>query len=280
MSEVFNVSAKLWHAVLVELGFTAAGDSQIYSHPGSSVARLGQVSEYQPDAIVFDVKAGWGALRAEWRPQPQELLHEQLGQPGLWKTRVDGIAYEVQPIFEVPPTILAVADPRSQGEEGAWLMRDTLAWGLATAGGKPATDWELPARHLVDACLPQEHLTVQVGHVLRQISVVYEPDHLALSCTLLPRLPGDLPPGRSRWLEELLLEGHNRWKLVRIGVAPDDVVLAEVDLTGVPASVLDPLLRTGLEALRYAVGGLVQAADFLADGSVPCRALEVHTPRA
>jgi len=146
-----------------------------------------------------------------------------------------------------------VADPRSQGEEGAWLMRDMLVWGLATAQGNPVADWELPARHLIDACLPQEQLTLQVGHSLRQIAVVCESDRLALSCTLLPRLPGDLPPGRSLWLDEMLRNGNSRWKLVRIGVSPDDVVLAEVDLTGIPVSVLDPLLRTGLEALRYAV---------------------------
>jgi hypothetical protein len=68
--------------------------------------------------------------------------------------------------------------------------------------------------------------------------------------------------------------------MVRLGISPEGAVLAEIDLTGVPPLLVEPLARTGLEALRLAVMGLVRAADFLADGSAACRALEVHSPRA
>jgi hypothetical protein len=269
MSEIFNVTARLWHTTLQELGFTSAGESQLYTHPGPPVAPA------EKDPLVFTVKSGWGILQGEWQPRENTLLNDQLGQPGLWKIRSDDIASETQAIFEVPPTLLAVADPRSQGEEGAWLLRDTLAWGLATAAGQVPADWEPPAGHLIDAFLPQAQLTLQVGPTLRQITVVCEPDRLALTCTLLPQLPNDLSPARNHWLDALLRDGNNRWRMVRIGVATNNSVLAEVDLTGIPASAVDPLLKTALEALHYAVKGTVQAADFLADGSVNCRALEI-----
>lgn len=279
MNEIGNVSAKLWEGVLGELGFTARGASGIYSHPEIPVFRTAPDSTPLPDSVVFSVEAGWGILRAEWRPQPEDHLRGQLGRPGLWKSCGDATSAEAQPICELPPALLAVADPRGQGEEGAWLMRDTLAWGLATAAGEPLAGWELPDANLVAACLPPEYLTVQVGPVLRQISVENEPGLLALRCGLLPHLPDDLSPQRRGWLAELLRDGHNRWRLVRIGITPDDTVVAEVDLSGAPPDALEPLLKTGLEALRYAVEGLVRATDFLADSSVTCRAVEVHSPR-
>ena len=258
-----------WHESLTELGFSATSGSQIY---------------YRED-IVFMIENDWGVLRAEWRGANKNHnqanpLQGQLGKPGLWKSLLDRTSGKWQPVFELPPTALAAVDPQSHQDESAQNFREAIAWGLGTAGGALMADWELPARHLVESCLPNGCLTFHVGPILRQGTLVYEPNRLALQCPILPRVPAELPEYRALWLEELLLDGHNHWKMVRIGETQDNAVFAEVDLSGVPEFLLESLVRTGLEALRYAVEGLVRAADFLAEGSTSCLALEVHSPRA
>jgi hypothetical protein len=269
MIRTTGVLNQFWHDSLVDLGFAATSGTQIY---------------YRGDT-VFMIENDWGVLRSEWHRASEsdaasKPLLGQLGKPGLWKSHLDRESGKSQSVFELPPPVLAAVDPRRQGDEGAQNFRATIAWGLETARGEPIAAWELPARHLVESCLPGGSLTFQAGPIPRQGSLVHEPGRLALQCPVLPRVPADLPVHRRQWLDELLLDGHNHWKMVRIGKTQDNAVLAEVDLSGVPEFLLESLLRTGREALRYAVEGLVRAADFLAEGSASSRALEVHSPRA
>jgi hypothetical protein len=119
--------------------------------------------------------------------------------------------------------------------------------------------------------------------VLRQGELIHQPNRLAVRFPIVQRVPDDLPPRRREWLREVLIDGQNRWRMVRIGLAEEagsSAALAEVDLSGCPHGLLESLFAAGLGALRWVVGWLVEAADFLVDGSVACRALEVCQVRA
>ena len=103
---------------------------------------------------------------------------------------------------------------------------------------------------------------------------------LAFDFPIVPKIPPDLSAARKEWLRELLTDGQDRWRLVRIGLAGDSEVHAEVDLTGAPHEALEELVRVGVDALRLVVSSLVEPADFLVNGADDCRAVEIRPNRA
>jgi hypothetical protein len=264
MSPASFFTAGHWDQPLSQLGFSPTGGSAIYCRQD----------------CAFSIQQGWGVLRQEWRPRRKGIWTAELGAPGLWKLHLDPLSDQVQPVFELPPAVLQAADPARHGQEGAQLFREVLSWALATADGPCPQEWSLPDRDRVKAGLTDHGLTVQVGSVMRQGHLVCQQRQLALRFPLLPRVPDDLSANRALWLQTLLIRGNNLWNMVRVGWTPEKAVLMEVDLSGVPHPVLEMLSRIGLDALRFALEGLVRQADFLADGKTVCRSVEVHTPRA
>ena len=65
---------------------------------------------------------------------------------------------------------------------------------------------------------------------------------------------------------------------MRVGLTERSSVHAEVDLSGAPVAVLEPLFGVALDALRWLVEWLAQPVDFLVNGAAGCRALEQLSP--
>ena len=65
-------------------------------------------------------------------------------------------------------------------------------------------------------------------------------------------------------MRALCLDAQLCWQLLRVGIV-DDCVRAEIDLTGVPPDLAEPLFRIAVEALvfgvRWALPGLALVAD-------------------
>lgn len=221
----------------------------------------------------FTLADGWATLRSSRPLAHADPLRDLLGRPGLWK--LVRSPQGVVRVFELPPL------PTDLGEEeDEPLSPDAcLAWAQATARGEVPDNWAPPPRSEVDAWLTGGALTVAAGAVVRQGELIHRPDRLALRYPVLLRLPSELSPLRRAWLEELLLDAQDRWRLVRVGLA-GDAAWAEVDLTGCPGPLMECLFRAGRDALRWVVGWLAESTAFLADPGATCRAVEVCSPAA
>ena len=239
-----------WREDLTKLGFVSDGGTNRYRRGG----------------LIFDTDDRWSELRATNGSPPPAPLREPLGTPGLWKWVAD------RRVFDLPPAVIAPAED----EFGATTtpLGGCLEWALQTAAGKLPEGWQTPDRVEVESWIPRAGLTVQFGRVVRQGTLHHASGRLALRFPILPRVPADLSPNKHMWLEEILMDGQSRSRLVRIAFTTNGSVEAEVDLSGAPHAVIENLFRTGLESLRWIVEWL-EPVDFLVDAGAACRAFEV-----
>ncbi len=250
---------------MLKLGFARAGDG------------------FRRDGMLFRKEGRWGCFELV-SPPPSDPLREQLGAPGLWKWVRNG--ERARFVFEVPSEVLINADdedPPDQGENSPFAR--CLAWAETAAEAKSPVGWQPPARHLLDAWLPQkQQLTVQSGAHVCQGELIYTPTRLALRFPIVSALPADLPPARAFWLREVLRDAQDRWRMVRLGLAQEGeatAVIAEVDFTGAPGGASERLILAGLDGLRWVVTWLAESVEFLCDVTVTSQALElcaVHEP--
>lgn len=247
-----------WHAELTDRGFRPDG------------------AEYRRNGTTFRPGARWSTLRATKSDNNNPLMG-YLACPGLWKA-ARGAGGEVAPVFEIPEAAFTRGGDDEDGEPVEAARGVCLDWALATAGGESRAAWAPPPLAEVESWVGIGRLTVQHGPWLRQGELIHRPDRLALRLPLVPAVPEDLAPPRRAWLEEVLADAQDRWRMVRVGLVGSAAV-AEVDLSGCPAALLEGLFRTGLDCLRWVVAWLVASADFLAAGD-PSRALEVRRVRA
>jgi hypothetical protein len=236
---------------------------------------------YRLDGVCLRMERGWPTLttvRTEARGDP---LRGRLGRPGLWKSVVVGAGRRasVQQVWELPPAVLrdlAEDADEEQGDGDGSAFHAALAWALATADGQAPAGWRAPPREELEAAMPPGALTVRKGSLVRQGSLLWAPNRVALVFPVLARVPPDLPGARREWLEALLADAQTQWRLVRLGVAAEEgasSVQAEVDLSGAPLPLMEGLLKNSLSALQWVVQWLIRSADFLADARVACRAL-------
>jgi hypothetical protein len=138
-------------------------------------------------------------------------------------------------------------------------------------------NWKSPPRDQVLAWLAPEGLTIARGRHARQAELVADGPRLALRVAILPKIPRELSAPRAAWLDELLVETQAHWRMVRVGyVDGRRSAAAEVDFSGAPPSMLEPLVRAGAAALRAAVCWSIRSADFLVDLDATCHCLEVQ----
>ena len=124
--------------------------------------------------------------------------------------------------------------------------------------------------------MPEGLLTVCCGHHARQGELAVGEGRLALRMPVVTRVPAGLSESRMSWLRQVLLDAQDRWRLVRLGLVGDvgdASVEAEVDLTGVPASLLEALVPLAASALRCAVSWVVEPCVFIAHAAQEPRAL-------
>lgn len=198
-----------------------------------------------------------------------------LGAPGLWKTVRDGQAarriFAVREVWFPNDDLLLTDDERSTSD-------CVVDWALATAEHRLPDGWVAPDRATIDTYLDKSRLTLVHGTFTRQMQIIHAPDRLALRLPILHTIPAALSELRLRWLRALLEEAQNRHHLLRLGLLRDGAqtaAIAEVDLSGVPPMLLEPLLSRSCDALRWVVAWLVESADFLAQADVASRALEI-----
>ncbi len=225
---------------------------------------------HQNGRIRFSVRSGWGTFESKLRRS--DRLRGQLGQAGLWKACTDAQG-TMRRVFELPPSILALA------ESDPDRFKEVAGWALLTVGGKADRKWSPPTQAEVEDWLPDKALTLQVGTIARQGTLILNDDRLTLGFCIVLEIPRNLSAARKAWLRELLADAQNRWRLVRIGLVGHSAQ-AEVDLTGAPHEALEELVRVGIDALRLVVSLLVEPADFLVNGAEGCRAVEVWPNRA
>jgi hypothetical protein len=270
MSRLVPTARSRWEEDLMSLGFDTKRPA----------------ARHRSGKTELSLCSGWAILRSartEGRPDPSEAsaapeapgpLRGNLSRPGLWKPVSGGAVSRPGRVFELPPSLVPGGDRRSGGGEIDQAFRDIVLWALATEAGGPVEGWIPPEREEVREWIPDDGLTVQTGPVARQGALVHDPARLALSFELLPCTRPDLTKARKRWLEELLIDAQDRWRMVRIGMTDESAVVAEIDLTGAPEAVAEPLVRISLDALRWFVQWIVQPVEFVALGTGPCRALD------
>ncbi|MCI0456195.1 MAG: hypothetical protein L0Z62_04340 [Gemmataceae bacterium] len=258
MSRTIHSAHDRWTADLDALGFTRREGS------------------YRRNGTLLNPGRGWVALESARPLADADPLRDQLGRPGLWKlVRGDD---GVRRVFELPEAALTAEE--SDESEEASSLRACVRWALDTEAGTVPEGWQPPPREELDAWLPVGRLIVQTGPAVRQGELVHSPERLALRFALVHSIPEELNEVRRQWLQEVLAEAQDRWRMVRVGLTAGGAALAEVDFTGCPRAALEVLFPTGLDALRWVVAGLVKVADFLADPASVSRALEVRRARA
>lgn len=238
-------------SALLGLGFVAVG----------SPARA-EGSCYRRGPFRFETDGRWVVLR---RPVGRGSRDASLlGRPGLWRQDPRGYL-----VFDLPPEVRG--QPVQDADEPPELAR-LVQWALDTAEGELPSGWKAPAESIE---LDPEILTVRSGSLPCQGSLVQDASRLALRFTL-GELARELPEQRLSWLSHLLLDAR-KWRLVRLGIE-GSFVGAEVDLSGAPLDLIEPLLRVSLEALRSSVEWLLMPVTVLADPSVECLSLGPTDP--
>lgn len=223
--------------------------------------------------LAFRDARGWLVFTSPW-PSTADPLHS-LGAFGLWKPVRD--EQQMRRMFAVRQSWMADDDfcPADEDRSSYDCLVD---WASATAEGTLPSGWVVADRTSVDACLGKTRLTLVHRGFTRQLQILHAADRLTLRLPILPAVPANLPEARRRWLRTLLLDAQNTHQLFRLGFIQEGAqtsVIAEIDLTGVPSMLLEPLLSKSCDALRWVVAWLVESADFLAQADVASRALEL-----
>ena len=245
-----------------------------------ALGRLGFSADergYRRDGTCFKVDGRWAWLESFHEQPARHGPRAELDQPGLWKTNDDSSG-RLQ-LFEFPTAVL-FAEQADEGNEAEQIpvIESCLSWALETAEAKVPDGWEAPSKASVESWIPQGKLTVQSGALVRQGELIVATNQLAIRFPLVQALARDLPEARRRWLEEFLRDAQNCWRMVRFGItrhAEDASVVAELNLTGAPPRIIEQLLLTGLDGLRWAVLALVETAEFLADATIRSQTLEI-----
>lgn len=224
---------------------------------------------YRAEDLLIELTADWVVFRSTHAGGNREPFAAQLGQPGLWRWTVPVGCKRACFLFELPRRLVTAAHYQQDDRS---IMEEIVAWARATRPGNTALlGWTSPPLALVNTWLPDSGLTARSGALARQGTIDHSPQRLALEFPVVER-PAELSLARRQWLRELLLDAQKRWHLVRFGIAGQRIC-AQVDLTGAPQSVLEPLLPVALECLRWVVSRVLEPAQLLVDGSIDCRAL-------
>jgi hypothetical protein len=253
-----TTATKTRSAALREIQFSEpAGDAKPRRHPPQDVRR----------------EQGWLIVEGP-ALTPEDRSSGMLGHAGLWRPDSS------HRLFEVPLwTIEGAADPDEGSEREAALVRECVAWALATASGAPPAAWEAPDVDRVRGWMPEGASTVLVGGDAYECVVERTADRLALRTPLALDVCETLSPARRAWLELYLSEAR-RWRMVRLGEDRRARCLwAEVDLSGAPDAALSLLIPAALDALRWVVSWAAKTASVIASGTL-VEALEEAPHRA
>ncbi len=252
---------KARHAAFERLGFRKTNDG----------------ISYRQNGMLLTPKRRWCVL--ETAPSANcDLLATEWNRPGLWKL-VSAKPYgAVLREFHLPIQVLlideAITDPDPNGKT---VIDALMEWAVATSRGTLPDGWSPPSREDIESWIPAGGLTVQDGPIIRQGSLVHAANRLAIRFPIVPSISPNLSDSRLDLLRDVLIDGQSRWRMVRLGFtspAGRQAIEAEVDLTGAPLEVLQPIFKISLDALRWVVRWIVWSAALLADARVESRVWE------
>ena len=213
---------------------------------------------WEREGVRLELERRWWILRAPAGGPARPAL----GDPGLWR-EIRG-----ERVFECP------------APEDTEQITRIVGWALATERGATDPGWRAPPRAEIEGRIAPRDLLVSAGSRTSQGRILRGESRLALSFVLAASIPAGLGGARRRWLEACLLDA-GLWRMARAGVDPEDgAVRAEIDLSGAPAELLEPLLAGSLGALRFLVGWILPAVDLVLDSGVAFRALDLPPMRA
>jgi hypothetical protein len=210
------------------------------------------------------------------------------GEPGLWRwQRTAGEPERVFALPPLPPHLAALArdemaadyddehddDHDHDGDDtGRSTVVDTdprsassvCSWVEATSRGRLPRDWRAPEPAEAASWLDAGRLSLRAGGRLAKAELDCRSNRLRVLCAEVARPPAQLDPARQAWLHAVCDDAQQRWLLVRMAFA-DGVVRAEVDLSGVPAPLAEPLVVLAFESLARAVVSTLGALRLLCD---------------
>lgn len=270
--------------ILARLGFTVSDSgyergemSFTLGRHWSRLARPSRAADLKHHRPVANAGSGAGDFDHASADRRNEQLCTSARLPGLWKSM--GKNGSAVLAFHLPSDLLVreIFRPDSDLAECSALQAG-LEWALSTVDDALPATWEPPAKDVLEALVPGPRLVLQNGGVVRQIEVVATAERLTLKVPILTDLPATLPLGREKWLDTLLDDAERLWPLLRTAhevQGQQHVIVAEVDLSGVPKALAESLILAGLDSLRWAVERLAETADLLVDPTIPWEALSV-----
>lgn len=229
-----------WPAQAASLGFARGAVEE-------SLHRLG---------MSLTCEGSWATLCLD----SDSLPCGEMGHPGLWKKGPNGVL-----CFDLPPVETA-----SQEEGGLSALLD---WAVTAADGHLPRGWKAPAAEELPFAAEQ------VGDVSPDgVEIVRRPDRFAVVAPLAGPVPKDISASRLALVEEIISDAGARWRLVRVGLVPDvERYQAEVDLTGVPETLAEPLFRLSLTALRTVVRWVRGSLETVLDPKVESNLIDTWT---
>jgi hypothetical protein len=185
---------------------------------------------------------------------------------GLWKML--GADY----VAEIPSAVFAELDP----EELEPVLAQVSRWLITTAAGRVPAGWLAPKRSELDQWVPVQQRNLRWGAIFKSLQV--EPDPFRLKCELASAITW--PPGDTRraWLVQALQDWQSACRMVRLSGAAGAVV-AEVDITGAPELLWEPLVQAGLASLLGSLPLLVPVVELMNDRDLDIKPLEIPIRR-
>jgi hypothetical protein len=201
------------------------------------------------------------------RDVPRELHIDpltigQTGCPGLWKYVTSNNIIKSR--FELPPDILIFSVGNNNEDTAGSVFKEMISWAILTADQKTLPkNWSVPS--LQDTGFTKNDFAIQHGRFIRHIRLINENQTLSLRMTILSLVP-EIHKDRLHCLRRTLIDAQNRWHMVRIALGqPGQSITAEINFSGAPKSILEILIRTGLNILSEFFKWIVASVDFLAD---------------
>jgi hypothetical protein len=245
-------SQKRAEVALAKLGFRLAG------------------SGFQRGVLNVQEVGAWLEIRSKTSAMC-DAGQDWLGRPGLWKpswNQLDSAVFEIPQAALSGAAITTAWDSDRDPEEA--LLEKLIGWAVATATHELPPDWQPPTSDELAEWLGPQALCIQCGPFARQGTVVREPGRLALGLPLAAEISPQLSAARRVRLAQVLEHAQSRWRMARAGCGADAVPRLEVDLTGVPAEVCEPIVYCALASLRAVGNQLLETISLLCDPSVEC----------
>lgn len=204
---------------------------------------------------------GWVTLTTNL---PKTEGQSKLGACGLWKLQPQKATKQE---FSFPENLISPTNAMAV-EHSVSLFADGVRWAMETKKNTAPSDWISPSEEDIENWLGSR--TLQIGNAIRQLECKRSEDKLALRVSILGPVPRERNSHLS-WLDRLIADAQEQWTMARIEFRQldtnTDEAVAEIDLTGAPSQILQPLFLTSVDTLRWIAASLVPTAEFLASDS-------------